>query len=82
MNETCFSKKLLVSDFSKVMKRRPQLTSPKERNKAQPTLFLKIPIKIGPFENAEQRCKDDVVELKMSKDMQHRLLSFGEEEGR
>jgi hypothetical protein len=33
-------------------------------------------------ENVEQRYKVDVVVLKMSKDIQHRLLSFGEEEGR
>jgi hypothetical protein len=52
MNETCFSKKLLVSDFSKVRKLWPHLTSPKERNKAQPMLFGDTD-NIGLFENDE-----------------------------
>ena len=44
--------------------------------------FSEMPMIIGHFENDEQRYKEDVVVMKFSKDIQHRLLSFGEEEGR
>jgi hypothetical protein len=36
---------------------------------------------IGHFENDEKRYKVDAVVMKLSKDMQHRSLSFGEGEG-
>jgi hypothetical protein len=34
------------------------------------------------FDSAEQRYKVDVVVMKLINEMKHRLLSFGEEEGR
>ena len=40
--------------------------------------FSEMPMIIGHFENDEQRYKEDVVVMKFSKDIQHRLLSFGE----
>ena len=38
-------------------------------------------ITIGFFENVEHRYTNDVVVMKFSKEMQYRLLSFGEKEG-
>jgi hypothetical protein len=37
---------------------------------------------IGVFESVEQSYKADVVVMKLIKDLKHRLLSLGEEEGR
>jgi hypothetical protein len=42
---------------------RPHLTSPKEKNKAQPSLSETL-YSIGVFENVEQRYKDDVIVIK------------------
>ena len=36
--------------------------------------FSEMPMIIGHFENDEQRYKEDVVVMKFSKDIQHRLL--------
>jgi hypothetical protein len=52
--------------------------SPKEKAiRAQPSLIGNSN-SIGAFENVEQRYKDDVVVMRLIKDVQHRLLSFGE----
>ena len=50
---------------------RPHLTSPKERNLAQPSPFVDSEI-TGVFENAGQRYKADVVVMKLIKNIQHR----------
>jgi len=56
--------------------------SPKEKaTSTQPLLFREFDNK-SHFENAEWRYKADVVDMKLIKEMQYRLLSFGEEEGR
>jgi hypothetical protein len=56
-----------------LQRRRPPTHSP---------CFSKILITISISENVEYRYKVEVVVIKFIKDMQHRLLSFGEEEGR
>ena len=52
-----------------VKKRRPSRHRPR---------FSERLIMFRLFENDEQRYKEDVVVIKFSKDIQHRLLSFGE----
>ena len=64
-----------------MMNRGPNLTSPKERNHAQPSRVVDTD-SIGSFEHAKRGYKVDMVVVQIGFVMEHRLLSFGEEEGR